>query len=98
MILADFLCDEHGPFEARAPSDVDAVACPICGLSSPWLPTPIIGRVKLGSVSFGGVEKAPTPYHLDTTDLAEGMPMGEWKERRRKVWREWRHKKLKEQS
>ncbi len=67
-----------------------------CGLASPWLPSPVVGRVKVGTTR-GRYEKAPTPYHLDTSELAEGMPLSQWKEKRRKVWRDLRWKQAKEQ-
>ncbi len=99
MILSDYLCPDHGDFEATVPSPApDAIACPVCGAASPWLPSPIVGRVKLGEVSRGKSDKAPTPYHLDMTELGEGMPLKEWKAKRRKFWQEHNWKRNKERG
>lgn len=118
MILADFCCPVHGPFEARADADAETAPCthaPVsystgpatgeegprqyftdtCGIESPWLPSPVAGSVKLGEVSRGKSDAKPGPMALDYRELAEGMPMSEFKAKRKKLWDEWRWKKNK---
>lgn len=88
LILADFRCPEHGVFEDLGARDVDAVPCPQCGASSPWSPSPVVGRIKLGEVQQGKFEPPPSPGALDTRALADGMPYSEWKAKRDKFRRD----------
>lgn len=53
-----------------------------CGISSPWTPSPVHGRLKLGDVEKGSFEPPPSPGALDTRALADGMPLHEWKKKR----------------
>lgn len=111
MILADFECPEHGPFEAFVDADAETAPCPEmvsgyegealgdaggdgvpCAEVCRWLPTPIHGSVRLGEVTRGPVAKPDSPMFLDTRALGEGMPMKEWKAKRRKLYEERRHK------
>lgn len=98
MILADFRCEEHGVFEAIADSGADATSCPECGASSPWSPSPVRGRVKLGEVSQGKFEPPPSPGALDTRALADGMPYTEWKAKREKQHKERYRRSVKEKT
>lgn len=88
LVLADFRCPEHDVFEALVSRESDAAPCPTCGASSPWSPSPIVGRVKLGEVQQGKFEPPPTPGALDTRALADGMPYREWKAQRDKYRRD----------
>lgn len=58
-----------------------------CGLTSPWSPSGITGRVKQGDVVQGKVETNGLPPEacMDTRPLADGMSMREFKARRAKV-------------
>lgn len=97
MILADFLCPEHGRFELL--SDVaDEVPCPTCGVSSPWAPSPVFGRVQLVTATRGKYEKPPTPQHLDTFALGEGQRYSEWRAERKKMWRDHDYRIRKERA
>jgi hypothetical protein len=103
MILADFTCPEHGRFEMLAESDAESAPCPItegrgvpCELASPWSPTPIRCRVRIGEVERGGVDKPASPMMLDTRELGEGMPYDQWREKRDRMYMERRHKESKE--
>lgn len=125
-VLHDYLCPDHGRFEADVPraSVPDTVPCPhkvpgpsvwrmtraerradqekhlrggyVCGKPSPWSPSAITCRVKLAEVTRGKVEKPPTPHALDTRDLAEGMPINEWRAKRDKLRKERRRKQVRE--
>ena len=103
MRLSDFDCPAHGLFEQMADSSADEVFCPsvdengnACGLASPWRPSPVVGRMKLGEVSRGKSEGPPSKNYMDTRDLGDGMTMTEWRARRAKVHEERRHKSNKE--
>lgn len=98
MILSDYLCPfcDHS-FEAMVESPApDYEACPSCTEPASWAPSPIHGRVKVGEVTRGTVDKAP-PGAMDTRLLGEGMSMKEWKAGRDKWRTEERRKILKEQ-
>jgi hypothetical protein len=56
----------------------------------------VVGRVRIAEVSRGRTERPSGALAMDTRDLAEGMPLSEWKERREKAWREVDHKTNKE--
>jgi hypothetical protein len=60
-----------------------------------WSPSPIHGSVQAGSVVRGPVSKPDSPMFLDTRELGEGMPLKEFKEKRRKLYEERRHKESK---
>ncbi len=112
MILADFCCPYHGRFEALAESDAEWHPCPVwmvhghanpatsveapCDCQSPWSPSPVRGRVRIGEVVRGGVDKPDSPMMLDTRELGNGMPMEEWRARRDKMYEERRWKESKE--
>ena len=94
MILADYFCRTcSDSFEATVPSPApDEQECPYCGEQAGWLPSPIRGSVRAGEVVRGPVAKPESPMFLDTRALGEGMPMSEWKAKRRKLYEERRHK------
>lgn len=97
MILGDYMCPEHGVFEALLASPLpDATSCPACGSSSSWVPSAVFGKVKLAEATRGKCEKPPGPGFLDTRDLGEGMDHNEWEERRDKQRDERRRQALKE--
>jgi hypothetical protein len=111
MILADYCCPCHGHFEQMVESpSPDEVPCPavyecnppatrrnvLCGLPSPWAPSPIRGRVNHAEVVRGTVDRPESPMMLDTRALGEGQPYSEWRESRDKMYRERRHKESKE--
>lgn len=83
----DFSCEEHGVFDALIQRGLrEPQPCPACGRDSEMVMSAPLGRVKLGEVTRGKVEPAPSPYALDTQPLADGMPLGEFKKQRRKLW------------
>lgn len=94
MILSDFLCPVHGPFEALAPSSADTAPCPECGFDSPWLPSPVSGRVVRGAVSQGKSDPPPFAHATDTRAIGEGQSVDEWKAERRKMWQSKRRDEL----
>lgn len=61
-----------------------------CGLTSPWRPSAVGAvRVKLGEVMRGKSGQRPSErYVMDTSLLADGMPLDEWKQRRAAVHRD----------
>ena len=95
MILCDYLCGGcTATFEAMVGSPApDDVICPECGSMAAWSPSPVLGRVKSIEVSRGGYAKPDRKTWLDTRELGEGMPLAEFKAKRRKIreeqtWRE----------
>lgn len=83
----EFSCTEHGVFDALIQRGLrEPQPCPVCQADSEMVISAPIGRVKLGEVTRGKVEVAPTPYAYDTQPLADGMPYSEWKKRRRQLW------------
>lgn len=95
LLVAEYLCTEHGRFDMMLERTANGYApdhahCKTCGLLSEWTISAPLGRVRLAETTRGKVEAAPTPYHLDTRELGEGMPLKEWKAKRRKVWRDHR--------
>lgn len=90
--VREYECPDCGQFaETVETPHPDSRPCPLCGLPSPLVVSAVAGRVKLGEVTRGKVAEGPEHY-LDTRPLAEGMPLKEFKERRKKVWRERRRK------
>jgi len=78
----------------------DEVFCPVrsdfiiegdrqvyCGRTSPWSPGGVSTRVKQGEVVQGKVETngLPPEVCMSTRELADGMPLSEFKARRAKV-------------
>jgi hypothetical protein len=87
-----FVTEEGGRWDEGRGEDQDR----ICEEPSPWTPTPIRCRVRIGEVERGGVDKPASPMFLDTRELGEGMPMEEWRAKRDKVYEERRHKEAKD--
>lgn len=98
MILCDYHCTDCGAdFEEMVDSPApDVTPCRTCFAPATWVPSPVAGRVKLGEVTRGPVDRAP-PGAMDTRLLGEGMPMSEWKAGRDKERIVERRKILKEQ-
>jgi hypothetical protein len=68
-----------------------------CGYPCPWTMTQAPpGRVRATEVVRGKADPAPTPHALDTRALAEGMDLGEFKERRARMWNDVEYKQFKE--
>lgn len=92
-VRLEYLCPEHGRFEAdvsRA-SSPDAMGCPVvsCEEVSPWSPSGVVGRVKQGEVVQGKADERPADkYVMDTSVIADGMPLAEFKAKRAKVHRD----------
>ena len=110
MILAEFRCALHGLFEAFADSNADHAPCPVvvrlpglpghpCGATSPWSPTaPAVHTAFVVSASRGKSDPAPSRLATDTRPLMEGQRYSEWREGRKKVWREHDHAVRKERG
>ena len=108
-VLHDYCCPEHGVLEAAVPRDAvpDEVPCWVeldgsderppryCGLTSPWSPSVVSCRVRAVETTRGKSEAPPTPMALTTRDLAEGMPINEWKAKRAKLHKERRRAQIK---
>jgi hypothetical protein len=92
MILSSYLCPTCGEIELMVSSPSPDVAPCDCGAFADWLPSPIHGSVQASSVVRGTVAKPDSPMFLDTRELGEGMPLKEFKEKRRKLYEERRHK------
>jgi hypothetical protein len=88
VILSDFCCPDCGPFEALVSAEDETAPCPDCNKPSPWVPSPVHGRVKLASFSYGKSDPVPFAHALDTRPLADGMDPKEFKAARRKIWQE----------
>jgi len=95
-ILSEFLCTEHGRFDALVSRDAETTTCPTCGANSSWTPSAPLSRVRLGEVTRGKFEAPQHPGHLDTRALADGMPLNEWKAHRDKLRKERLRKHVKE--
>jgi hypothetical protein len=109
-IQHEYLCPVHGRFTAEVSRDdvPDSAACremlslpgmairEDCGRSSPWSPSSIATKVAIAGFSRGKSEAPPTKHALTTRDLAEGMPMNEWRAKRRALEVERRRKRNKE--
>lgn len=98
--MADYMCPEHGIFDALVARDPmpDDQPCPTCGATSPWSIGAPLYKPQRGAVSQGKVQKSERATWTDTSDLGDGMPLGEWKKKRAKVWEAERHKRVKEMT
>lgn len=100
-IRCDFECPEHGYFAASVPRDDQgnppaSHPCPTCGTAAEWRISAPFGKVKPWEVVRGGWEKPERPTYLDTRKLGEGQELDEFREDRRKIRDEQRHRELKE--
>lgn len=90
FVIFDYQCPDCGIFESmeRRPAP-ESVGCKVCGQESHRrMPAPM-GKMAYGSVTSAGYsmnKHSDLPKALDTSALADGMPTGEWKQRRA----EWR--------
>lgn len=66
-----------------------------CADDAPWAGSSISCRVRLASFNRGKAEAPPTKHALTTRDLAEGMPVNEWKAKRQALATERRRAKIK---
>ncbi len=97
MIMNEYECSAHGRFEALVERDgPDYHHCPVCSKPAIWVVSAPMGRVRIGEVERGGVEKAASPMYLSTRELGEGMPYDDWRAKRDKMYEERRHKESKE--
>lgn len=97
LIVNEYLCDSHGRFSATVDRDgPDCHPCPTCSKPSIYVISAPMGRVRIGEVQRGGVDKPDSPMYLDTRALGEGQPYSEWREQRDKLYQERRHKESKE--
>ena len=89
--VREYGCPEHGPFDLTVDLSTSSQPrpCPTCGsLSERTLNANIHTRIDHLSFVRGKSAEKPTPLAMDTRPLAEGMPLKEWKARRRKLWRD----------
>jgi hypothetical protein len=107
LMLAEYRCPVHGVFEALVTRDERGDPppdrwCPHgdgqlpCWMTSPWtISAPAIHTQFVVSASQG--KSAPKPHAevLDTRPLAEGRKK-EWRQHRKKLREERRHKRVKE--
>jgi hypothetical protein len=97
MIQSDYGCPTHGPFEQMVASPApDDVPCPSCGAAAPWIPFPVMGRMRMVEAARGGSDRPSGPLAMDTRELGEGMPLSEWRAKREQAWREHDHKRDKD--
>ena len=80
----EMFCRQMGPGAVRIGEEWHDV---YCGRSSPWSPGGVSTRVKQGEVVQGKVETngLPPEVCMSTRELADGMPLSEFKARRAKV-------------
>lgn len=97
MILSDYYCASCDTEQERAVSSPapDEVPCVFCDQRASWQPPRIKSMSVAASVSRGPVAKPDSPMYLDTRELGEGMPASEWREKRRKLYQERRHREFK---
>ncbi len=97
LIARDYMCPEHGPFDALAARDSeDEQPCP-CGMPSPRIDSaPAVHTQFVVSGSQGKSDAKPHHMSMDTRPLAEGMPLGEWKAQRKQLWEQERKRKVME--
>jgi len=96
LILSEFLCAQHGRFDALVSREAESSPCPACNAASPWTPSAPLSRVRIAEVTRGKFEKPEHPGHLDTRALADGMPLNEWKAKRDAIRKERLRKHVKE--
>jgi hypothetical protein len=77
--VVEYLCPEHGRFEAVIADAPDSAFCD-CGSLSPLVISAPLTRVKRGEVQRGKSDPRP-PHVLNTEALADGMDQGEWAKR-----------------
>jgi len=86
-IMLDFTCPDHGDFEElwdKREGEPVAVLCE-CGQSSPKVAAYALScTMKLGEVTQGKNDTEMPPHIMSTKELADGMPMSEWKAGRAK--------------
>lgn len=102
LIAREYACPDHGVFdllvERNHATEREARPCPTCGAPSEMAMSAPIGRVRLGEVGRGKSDPPPSPIALDTRALADGMPLHEWKQRRRAMWNDHDRRKWKEKT
>ena len=100
-LMLDFTCPSHGQFETltdRRDGKALSLPCPECGEPSPVVDSyAVTGRMKLGEVSQGRNTDPPPPNVLDTRELGDGMPLDEWRAKRKKKRRDERRAWVKKQ-
>lgn len=84
-IVREYDCPGHGLFEmlVRRSEDPPTEPCPECGAPCPVVISAPLFRPQRGAVARGGIAEKPFPHALDTEPLADGMPLAEWKAKRR---------------
>jgi len=109
LVLAEYLCPEHGRFELLVERDVNGdppaeQPCPViappadavCWESSPWtISAPAVHTQFVVTASKGKSAPKPHPYSMDTRMLAEGR-RNDFRTQRKKIREELRHKRVKE--
>lgn len=109
FMLAEYLCEDCGVrFESleerpappaltcTAVTGVGSEALLICGgKGERVIGAPMIGAEKPHAVTMAKSDPPPTKRHLDTRGLADGMSTGEWKKKRREMWRDVGREKVK---
>lgn len=92
LIAADYLCPEHGRFDAIEERTAEgyapaSAACRVCGAESAKVDSAIRLKFPLFEVATRGKSDAvENPRMLDTRALADGMDPVEFSERREKLW------------
>ncbi len=97
-VAAEYHCPTHGRFEidvertseGDAPDSVQCVfddgADERCLLQCIWCISAPDCRVRKFEVVKGKSEKPAKKTYLDTSDLGEGQPLYEWREKRAEIW------------
>lgn len=97
-ITHEYLCEEHGRFDATVEraSAPDAVPCPECGVASPWSPSsaPAVHTQFVVSATQGRSAPKPHPDAMDTRMLAEGRK-NDYRKQRKAVREKLRHERVK---
>lgn len=101
LIASDYLCSDHGRFDAIVERDASgaapsSIACPSCGAASDRVLSAVRLKFPLFQIATRGKsDPAPSPYYLDTEPLADGMELEEFTARREKLWEEHRLDEIK---
>lgn len=99
-VRLEYRCPVHGLFAIDVPRafSPDTARCisrdgvpagMSCNELSNWVPTVGAARVRLGEVAQGKSDaRPPEDIVMDTRPLADGMPLHEFRERRKKIHRD----------
>ena len=96
MILVEYQCERCGRFEALVQRPARSEApCLSCDATAERVISAVSLKQQLASVDRGKPEEPP-PGAVTTRELADGMPMQQWHEKRRRKRRDRREQQLRD--